>query len=128
MGRSAASSSPWQPPSDGTVVPAADVPPEVLEFIRYCYRRRGFGWPELYDEMCAVAGRNLFRGWGADELNEEGIGFSLFEMPALAALVDRVVADEHRTISPPAVTEVDPEPATESSPAQTQPIALPAGA
>ena len=36
--------------------------PEVVEFIRFCYRRRGIGWPELYDEMCGVAARGLYRG------------------------------------------------------------------
>ncbi len=100
----------------------------AVEFVRFCYRRRHVGWPELYDEMCAVAGRNLFRGWGADELNEEGIGFSLFEMPALAALVHTVVADEQRTLSPPVLMEVDGEQANESAAPPTQPIALPAGA
>ena len=68
---------------------------DAVEFVRFCYRRRKVGWPELYDEMCAVAGRGLFRGWGADDLSAEGIGFSLFEMPALAALVQRVLAEEH---------------------------------
>jgi hypothetical protein len=75
----------------------ADRPPsaDAAEFVRFCYRRRRVGWPELYDEMCAVAGRGLFRGWGSDELSAEGIGFSLFEMPALAVLVHRIVAEEH---------------------------------
>jgi hypothetical protein len=71
--------------------PSAD----ATEFVRFCYRRRRVGWPELYDEMCAVANRGLYRGWGLDELSTAGIGFSLFEMPALAALVARVVAEEH---------------------------------
>jgi hypothetical protein len=44
--------------------------------------------------MCAVAGRGLYRGWGPDELGAEGIGFSLFEMQTLAALVHRVIAEE----------------------------------
>ena len=69
--------------------------PEAIEFVRFCYRRRRVGWPELYDEMCAVAGRGLYRGYGADELNGLGIGFSLFEMQALASLVQRVVAEDH---------------------------------
>jgi hypothetical protein len=68
--------------------------PEAIEFVRFCYRRRRVGWPELYDEMCAVAGRGLFRGWGSDELGAQGIGFSLFELPALAALVERVVSED----------------------------------
>jgi hypothetical protein len=67
---------------------------EAVEFVRFCYRRRRLGWPELYDEMCAVAGRGLYRGWGPDELSAEGIGFSLFEMQTLAALVSRVIAEE----------------------------------
>ena len=27
------------------------------------------GWPELYDEMCAVAGRGLYRGYSAEDLS-----------------------------------------------------------
>jgi len=79
---------------------------DAVEFVRFCYRRRPVGWPELYDEMCAVAGRGLYRGWGSDELGAEGIGFSLFEMPALAILVHRIVAEEHEKraqVAPPSV-------------------------
>jgi hypothetical protein len=67
---------------------------DAVEFVRFCYRRRRVGWPELYDEMCAVASRGLFRGWGSDELADEGIGFSLFELAGLASLVTRVQAEE----------------------------------
>jgi hypothetical protein len=79
---------------------------DAVEFVRFCYRRRRIGWPELYDEMCAVAGRGLYRGWGSDELSAEGIGFSLYEMPALAILVHRIVAEEHEKralLAPPSV-------------------------
>src|SRR4051794_25241631 len=85
--------------------------PDAIEFVRFCYARRRVGWPELYDEMCAVAGRGLFRGWGSDELSAEGIGFTLFEMPALAVLVHRVVAEEHerRTrLAPAAIVRMAP--------------------
>jgi hypothetical protein len=68
--------------------------PEAVEFVRFCYHRRRVGWPELYDEMCAVAGRGLFRGFSADDLGGIGVGFSLFDMPALATLAARVVAEE----------------------------------
>jgi hypothetical protein len=44
--------------------------------------------------MCAVAGRGLFRGWGPDELAQVGIGLSLFQLPALAALSMEVIAQE----------------------------------
>jgi hypothetical protein len=68
--------------------------PEAVEFVRFCYGRRRLGWPELYDEMCAVAGRGLFRGWGPDDLEENGITFTLLEMPRLATLVAHVVREE----------------------------------
>ena len=79
---------------DPRIAPEHAPSPEAIEFVRFCYRRRRAGWPELYDEMWAVACRGLFRGWGSDELSEQGIGFSLFELPALAALVGRIVAEE----------------------------------
>ena len=72
----------------------AECEPEALEFVRFCYRRRRVGWPELYDEMCAVAGRGLYQGFGADELAAIGIGLGLFQMPALAGLAARVVAED----------------------------------
>jgi hypothetical protein len=68
--------------------------PEAIEFVRFCYRRRRVGWPELYDEMCAVAGRGLYQGYGPEELASIGIGFGLFQMPALAVIVARVVAED----------------------------------
>jgi hypothetical protein len=78
--------------------------PDAVEFIRFCYRRRRVGWPELYDEMCAVAARGLFRGYGSDDLAALGIGFSLFDMPALAAMSSGVVAQEQALRRPVTVT------------------------
>jgi len=75
-------------------VPAGALTDEAVEFIRFCYQRRRVGWPELYDEMCAVASRGLYQGWGPDELAEHGIGFGLFEMPGLAARVNEIVAED----------------------------------
>ena len=84
---------------------ATGVPdPDAIEFVRFCYRRRRVGWPELYDEMCAVAGRGLFRGYDADDLAGLGIGFSLFDMPALSILASRVVAEEQALRRPVTVT------------------------
>ena len=77
--------------------------PDAIEFVRFCYRRRRVGWPELYDEMCAVAGRGLFRGYDADDLAGIGIGFSLFDMPALAVLAAAIVAEEQALRRPVAV-------------------------
>jgi hypothetical protein len=78
--------------------------PDAIEFVRFCYRRRRVGWPELYDEMCAVAGRGLFRGFDADDLAGIGIGFSLFDMPGLSVLTSQVVAEEQARRRPVTVT------------------------
>lgn len=67
---------------------------DAEDFVRFCYRRRRVGWPELYDEMCHVATRGAFRGMGHAELAEVGIGFSLFDTSRLADLVTRVVREE----------------------------------
>lgn len=67
---------------------------EATDFVRFCYRRRRARWPELYDEMCAVASRGLYRGWSFSELADHGIGFGLFDMPRLAAVVARVAGEE----------------------------------
>ncbi len=80
--------------------------PDATEFVRFCYRRRRVGWPELYDEMCAVAARGLFRGMGPDELAGLGVGFSLFDMPALAVLSATVIAEEQARRRPVAVAIV----------------------
>jgi hypothetical protein len=75
--------------------PASDEgEPEAIDFVRFCYRRRRVGWPELYDEMCAVAGRGLYRGYDVDDLSGIGVALTLFELPALAAIVQRVVAED----------------------------------
>ena len=68
--------------------------PEAEAFVRFCYQRRRVGWPELYDEMCAVATRGLFRGMGHEALAEIGVGFSLFETPRLAQLVARIATED----------------------------------
>jgi hypothetical protein len=67
-------------------------PPDVVAFIRFCHRRRQAGWPELYDEMCAVASRREFKGWGHDQLAAHGLAFSLQETHRLAGWVRTVLA------------------------------------
>jgi hypothetical protein len=89
-------------------VPAIQSTPEAEAFVRFCYQRRRAGWPELYDEMCAVAARGLFRGMGADALGEIGVGFSLFETPRLAALVTRVAAEEQAARRAARVAALEP--------------------
>jgi hypothetical protein len=77
--------------------------PDAIEFVRFCHRRKHVGWPDLYDEMCAVANRGLFRGFDVDALAGIGIGLCLSDMPGLAAIVAQVVAEEQQAGRPVAV-------------------------
>ena len=88
-----------------SVIPAGAAPgaageagDEAVEFVRFCRRRRRVAWPELYDEMCAVAAHRAYRDWGFAELSDHGIRFTLGEIPGLAALVREVIGEE-RTAS-----------------------------
>lgn len=85
------------------IVPVVDGPPptqEALDFVRFCYRRSGVVWPELYDEMCAAAARGAYRGLDYEALATFGISFALTEMPRLAAMTHRIVAEERATRAP----------------------------
>jgi len=75
-------------------------PPDLAEFIRFCHRRRQVGWPDLYDEMCAVAARKEFLGWDQDELARRGLTFTLFDMPRMATWVRGVIAEEGEAVEP----------------------------
>ena len=78
--------------SDAAVADEGDT--EAVEFVRFCYRRRSVAWPELYDEMCAVAARGDYRGMNYEQLERLGIGFALSALPRLAEMVARVIAEE----------------------------------
>ena len=86
---------------------------DAVEFIRFCYARRRVGWPELYDEMCAVAARGLFSGLGVDDLADHGIGFGLSDMPVLAAMASGIVAEEQALRRPVTVVITPTEPGIE---------------
>ncbi|MGD8682731.1 MAG: hypothetical protein PVG27_02190 [Chloroflexota bacterium] len=77
-----------------TDVASLDPEAEAEAFVRFCYRRRSVAWPELYDEMCAVAARGDYRGMDYEQLQRLGIGFALASLPRLAALAERVIAQE----------------------------------
>jgi hypothetical protein len=81
--------------------PSGELPaPELVAFIRYCHQRHGASWPELYDEMCGVAGRREYHGWDHAQLEARGLTFSLFEMPRLAGWSRAVLAgmaEQHET-------------------------------
>ena len=67
---------------------------EAVEFVRFCYRRRAVAWPELYDEMCAVAAHADYRGLSYEQLEGLGIRFALAALPRLADMAARVIAEE----------------------------------
>jgi hypothetical protein len=66
----------------------------AIEFIAFCFRRRAVEWPQLYDEMCYVAGNRLYKGLGYEELREAGLDFTLSGL----ARTSRVAAEETRSM------------------------------
>ncbi len=62
----------------------------ATEFVAFCVKRRTAHWPEIYDEMCWVAGRRLFRGLGYEELSREGLYLDLTHMRNLRGLIEQV--------------------------------------
>ncbi len=117
------------PERASSVDPAAGEP-DAIDFVRFCYRRRHVGWPELYDEMCAVAGRGLYHGYCAEDLSRIGIGFALYEMPALATIVQRVVSEDQvrRRLSAQAVRVHYPDGETVAEPVAGQSNSTPQNA
>ena len=68
--------------------------PIARDFILFCVHRHGEEWPALYDEMCWVAGRRLFRGLGYEELRKLGLSFSLTSIEDTIRIVDTATAQE----------------------------------
>ena len=62
----------------------------AIDFITFCFERRGAGWPSLYDEMCYVAGNRLYRGLGYEELRDVGLDFTLGELGKTSRVVNEV--------------------------------------
>ncbi len=84
--------------------PTNEEPPhEVADFIRYCHHRRPAGWPEIYDEMCAVAARGEFNGWDHEAFASRGLTFALPEMLRLSRWVRAVLDGQPEGLEPVAV-------------------------
>ena len=66
----------------------------AIEFIAFCFQRRSVEWPQLYDEMCYVAGNRLYKGLGYEELREAGLDFTLSGL----ARTSRVTAEVTRSM------------------------------
>lgn len=71
-------------------VQVADV---AIEFIAFCYERNRREWPRLYDEMCYVAGKRLYRGLGYDELKDAGVDLTISGMTKLSRIAKEVVRE-----------------------------------
>jgi len=68
------------------------VDPVVRDFILFCIQRQGNKWPALYDEMCRVAGRRLFKGLGYADLRKLGLSLSLASIEDTIRMIDSVAA------------------------------------
>lgn len=68
----------------------------AIDFITFCFERRGVEWPSLYDEMCYVAGNRLYRGLGYEELREAGLDFTLGGLGRTSRLVKEVTRSSRR--------------------------------
>jgi len=62
----------------------------AIDFIVYCFARRSVQWPQLYDEMCFVAGNRLFKGLGYEELRDAGLDLTLGGMSRTSRLASEV--------------------------------------
>ena len=67
--------------------PVADM---AIEFIAFCFERNQREWPRLYDEMCYVASKRLYRGLGYDELKDAGIDLTFNGMAKLSRTAKEV--------------------------------------
>jgi len=70
------------------------IDPIAHDFILFCICRQGKEWPALYDEMCRVAGRRLFKGMGYDELRKLGLSLSLTDIEKTVRMIDAVASEE----------------------------------
>ena len=68
----------------------------AVEFIAFCFQRRSVGWPQIYDEMCYVAGNRLYKGLGYDELREAGLDFTLSGLARTSRVTSEVTRSMRR--------------------------------
>lgn len=82
------------PRSDGGEGPGAlaeaPVADMAIEFIAFCFERNQREWPRLYDEMCHVASKRLYRGLGYDELKDAGVDLTFSGVTKLSRIAKEV--------------------------------------
>lgn len=62
----------------------------AIDFITFCYERDRCEWPRLYDQMCYVASKRLYRGLGYDELKDAGVDLTFTGMTKLSRIAREV--------------------------------------
>ncbi|MDE3194219.1 MAG: hypothetical protein KGN00_11075 [Chloroflexota bacterium] len=65
----------------------------AIDFIAFCYQRDRREWPRLYDEMCYVASKRLYRGLGYAELKDAGVDMTFSGMARLSRIAKEVVRE-----------------------------------
>ncbi len=66
-----------------------ELDPKVIGFILYCTRQKK-EWPDLYDEMCRVAGQGLYQGLHYRDLRKMGLSFSLSGLGTTIQMIESV--------------------------------------
>ena len=66
-----------------------ELDPKLVGFILYCTRQKK-EWPDLYDEMCRVAGQGLYQGLHYKDLRKMGLSFSLSNLGTTIELIESV--------------------------------------
>lgn len=62
----------------------------AIDFVTFCYQRDRREWPRLYDEMCYVASKRLYRGFGYDELKDAGVDLTFTGMARMSRIAKEV--------------------------------------
>ena len=60
----------------------------ATDFVQFCTCRCGQQWPAIYDEMCRVAARRLYKDMGYAELRKLGLYFGLGGLDKTARLLE----------------------------------------
>ncbi len=68
----------------------------AIEFIAFCFNRRSVDWPQLYDEMCYVAGNRLYKGLGYEELRDVGLDLTLVGLARTSRVATEVTRSMRR--------------------------------
>ncbi len=80
-------------------MPVADM---AIDFVAFCYQRDQREWPRLYDEMCFVASKRLYRGLGYDELKDAGVDLTFSGMTKMSKIsreVTRQLGSQRRELA-----------------------------